>query len=378
MKRGLGFGACVLAVLALGGGCGEEFTSANAAGAAGAASDGGECTQQCSPSGLECIVAKCRAAECAFEPLANNTPIATQAAGDCRDVVCDGEGGQKPLANLNDVPDDGNDCTIGVCGGGPPGHTPLPIRTPCTGGKCNGDGACVECIEPGDCPGNACREGLCVPITCTDQVLNGNETDKDCGGGECPACADGQSCKIGSDCKSGVCDGTCRGPTCNDGAANGTETDVDCGGTCPACAAGKGCNLSGDCASFVCEAGACAQSTCVDGVKNGSESDVDCGGSCPGCELGKACNGAGDCKAGPCDGGHCAGSCKNGVHNAGESDVDCGGICLLIGQPCSAGQKCGKAADCATGLSCCTTSVLDGSTGNLTTGVCKASCATPI
>ena len=74
--------------------------------------------------------------------------------------------------------------------------------------------------------------------TCTDGVQNGNETDVDCGGPDCPAC-----------------------PTCTDGVQNGNETDVDCGGPdCPACP------------------------TCTDETQNGQETGVDCGGpDCPPC-----------------------------------------------------------------------------------------------
>ena len=45
--------------------------------------------------------------------------------------------------------------------------------------------------------------------TCFDGILNGDETDVDCGG-SCVAC-----------------------PTCSDGVQNGDETGVDCGGSCP-------------------------------------------------------------------------------------------------------------------------------------------------
>ncbi len=40
---------------------------------------------------------------------------------------------------------------------------------------------------------------------CSNQVLDGNETDVDCGGGTCPACADGKMCLHGSDCVGGTC-----------------------------------------------------------------------------------------------------------------------------------------------------------------------------
>lgn len=74
------------------------------------------------------------------------------------------------------------------------------------------------------------------PPSCSDGVLNVDETDVDCGGIDCDACDDGSSCQVASDCTSGVCPlGTCVAPTCTDGVENGLETGEDCGGPCPAC-----------------------------------------------------------------------------------------------------------------------------------------------
>jgi hypothetical protein len=42
-------------------------------------------------------------------------------------------------------------------------------------------------------------------------------------------------------------------PSCNDGVLNGTESDVDCGGgICPPCSAGERCRVLGDCESNNC------------------------------------------------------------------------------------------------------------------------------
>ena len=79
----------------------------------------------------------------------------------------------------------------------------------------------------------------CIHIaSCTDGLLNGEETDIDCGGPQCPACNDGQKCLVGSDCLSGVCDPSflvCLPPSCFDGVKNDGEEGVDCGGPCPSC-----------------------------------------------------------------------------------------------------------------------------------------------
>lgn len=44
-------------------------------------------------------------------------------------------------------------------------------------------------------------------VSCTDGAVNGNETDTDCGGLDCPPCSAGKSCEGPSDCVSSVCGG---------------------------------------------------------------------------------------------------------------------------------------------------------------------------
>ncbi len=43
-----------------------------------------------------------------------------------------------------------------------------------------------------------------IASTCNDGILNGNETDIDCGG-NCPSCENGKSCLENQDCESGYC-----------------------------------------------------------------------------------------------------------------------------------------------------------------------------
>ncbi len=95
--------------------------------------------------------------------------------------------------------------------------------------------------------------------SCVNGIKDGSETDIDCGGGTCPACAPGQMCGNSADCQSLVCSGgTCQSPSCADAVKNGTETDIDCGGgTCPACGSGQMCLANSDCASNMCSVGMC-------------------------------------------------------------------------------------------------------------------------
>jgi hypothetical protein len=185
-------------------------------------------------------------------------------------------------------------------------------------------------------------------FSCTDQVANGQETDVDCGGKDCPGCDVGGKCTLPADCKSGRCEsGTCAaGPECTDGAKNGTETDVDCGGKdCEQCPVNKNCKVHADCMSESCAYGICVLPTCSDNVRNQGESDTDCAGPCAACTDGKLCGKPADCKSGACEAGICI-SCEDKVRNGTETDVDCGGG--TCGK-CTDGKACAKAADCAGG-----------------------------
>jgi hypothetical protein len=105
-----------------------------------------------------------------------------------------------------------------------------------------------------------CETGSCVEPPddlCFDRILDGDETDLDCGG-SCLTCAGGAACSAGEDCQSGACDaGRCAAPSCSDGRLDGFESDIDCSGGCARCAAGKSCESNDDCASDTCEEGVC-------------------------------------------------------------------------------------------------------------------------
>jgi len=105
--------------------------------------------------------------------------------------------------------------------------------------------------------------------TCHDCLMNGLETDVDCGGDSCGPCPLGKACMNNADCMTKSCIGNVcdKAPTvvpcmpaevdgdatCHDCLKNGPETDVDCGGdTCAPCADGKDCLNDGDCMSAKC------------------------------------------------------------------------------------------------------------------------------
>jgi len=182
---------------------------------------------------------------------------------------------------------------------------------PCLGGGVCDDG--LVCVE------GACQAEEAAPpaAVCGNGLQDGDETDTDCGGSECEPCGLGLSCGEDRDCSSGHClDSTCQeeepapGEPCEDGARGGGETDVDCGGPdCPKCADGLQCVEGTDCSSGHCLDSTCQEEEpapgepCEDGARGGGETDVDCGGpDCPKCADGLQCVEGTDCSSGRCDG----------------------------------------------------------------------------
>ncbi|MDR0966018.1 MAG: hypothetical protein LBM75_05895 [Myxococcales bacterium] len=194
--------------------------------------------------------------------------------------------------------------------------------------------------------------------SCTNDKLDGDETDIDCGG-TCPSrCAIEQSCQNHSDCQSGVCgdDGECVAPaaSCANHVKDENESDVDCGGEnqCPRCIDGKHCASASDCQGNICNAsGWCESHSCSNTRQDLGETDIDCGGLfCDPCALGKKCGDDGDCESAVCTEGIChPQSCTDGRRNQDETDIDCGGSCAT---KCAKTQACLVAGDCALGLTC--------------------------
>ena len=238
----------------------------------------------------------------------------------------------------------------------------------CVSGQTCSSGACVGapiggfCSSNPACASNACDlvTSKCVSSLCTDQRQDGAETDIDCGGGTCGACAVGKKCLANTDCSSSACDnvsGTCASSLCTDQKQDGAETDVDCGGgTCSTCATGLKCQVNTDCTSNACDGQAlrCDANQCSDHKKDGAETDVDCGGgTCSTCATGLKCQTNTDCTSNACDGQTftCdANQCFDNKKDGSETDVDCGGnnSCAR----CNVGLACLVSSDCAIGHIC--------------------------
>lgn len=327
-----------------------------------------------------------------------------------------GSGGGVGCLSPTTCPGNDSDCAYRSCEQGVCDIQVAPVSTPCDDGAagaevCDGEGHCVECTTPEDCePFHACQQELCVPLQCADGLLNGQETDVDCGGSECAPCADGLVCVAWSDCQSGFCDnGTC-GPCGNDADCDGPDTWCD-GGSCSAkkadgdvCAAGNEC-LSGNCpgGDGVCCDVACgepcraclsaktgsANGTCdwVSAASDpdgecGAEAEATCGSSGAGCSGDSSacilwdpstvcgteictgstltsvrnCDGSGTCEAGTsqscapytCNGGGtaCLTSCSDSTECVSGHYCGNGGVC----QPSKpTGQPCAEGAECVSG-----------------------------
>jgi hypothetical protein len=230
-----------------------------------------------------------------------------------------GSGGGGNTCDPEQCPGVDTTCNYRTCVGDC-GFADAPEGTACTedGGQvCDGQGSCVECNEASDCDSSElCVANQCVPATCQNGTQDGQETDEDCGGNECPPCDNGEGCAQYTDCVSRYCDGTTcaacsdhghcaaapdsycdsslnggqcvaqktlgalcsEDAECRDGncpADDGMCCDAACGGACEACAAAKTCNVNGICAPVIagtdpddecaseldCFAGQCLQGT---------------------------------------------------------------------------------------------------------------------
>ena len=173
----------------------------------------------------------------------------------------------------------------------------------CMGGQCDpsyGDSTCVEGNACSGAPGSPSGLGICVNAQCVQCSGAPDTFDDTCMnnvGGILLCCSASYTCVP---CPASM-------GTCTDGVLNGAETDMDCGGPdCSTCSDGANCTASSDCQSGGCTAGACSPGTCPAGFEdcdlapiNGCETDVasdanncgSCGQICP----------SGSCSGAACD-----------------------------------------------------------------------------
>lgn len=288
-----------------------------------------ECPQPMDPL---CATASCSVQKtCGTSFVANGTdlPPANQTIGDCTVLQCDGSGNEVGVAQISDVKDDGNVCTIDSCNGTTPVNTPAQAGPPPQGNcpaatpLCDGAGQCVECNVNADCGAKVCyQHGCCTKTTCAAQ----NKT-----------------CAMISD--------NCGGMLNCGGAKDGTETDLDCGGNVSQCATrcmqGRHCSVSGDCANnncadtFCCDVSCSGCNACSAALKSGGFDGV-CGPAANGTDPHAVCGNY-----------YCKGTGTCGTTCTVDSECKPGKICDTTVNPnhtCVApkavGQSCNRSQEC--------------------------------
>ncbi len=237
MTCGLGVVACSVYT--------EDLLEGVAGGAAAGGSGGCLAPSDCPGSDATCRYRVCLSGSCGTQNADAGIPC-TDNGGN----FCDGDGNCVECLNEQDC-EPGQSCSAqhtcqdGKAENGAPCtsadacQSALCIDDFCCSVAC--DGFCQSCavsgnegscsnIPEGTDPDDECSGGdLCNGVglcRCNDGQTNGLETDQDCGGADCPGCANGQACQDAGDCVSNYCDGTCQtAPTCGDGSPN---TGEDC------------------------------------------------------------------------------------------------------------------------------------------------------
>ena len=161
----------------------------------------------------------------------------------------------------------------------------------CGGAKASKCSPAQGCSVDGDCQNVRCDQASkrCSQPSADDGLRNRDETGVDCGGPTTPRkCPPGQGCAGDGDCNAtrcGVTARTCDPPTATDGLLNGGESDVDCGGAptgatqAPACIEGKTCKVDGDCADPYCsfDKKCVTGRSCTGAVASATSGIVTCG-----------------------------------------------------------------------------------------------------
>jgi hypothetical protein len=357
--------------------CGTAKTLTCAMGVCTGCTASAECT-----GSTFCRTAVCQSGNCGlvYEPAGEKLPNAQQKLGDCQVKECDGNGNVVSMPDASDAENDGNECTLDKCEGGASVHTPEPLDKPCTGGYCDGNGACVACNNKTQCPESTkeCEEAACTNNKCGfAPVANGTpvamQTSGDCKkvvcdgmGGTKTVTDDSDVPNDGKECTTDTCD---AGTPKNTPKAAGTACTQNGGKKCDGgdscvqclddgdCAAGDTCDTASKiCVGALkddgqqCTTGTqCKSGECADGVC----CDKPCDGSCEACNLAGT---EGDCSPvkNAADADTCAKDEKSGDCAVEPCTCDASGVCKqLDGTACAGGTQC-ESGQCVDGVCCAT------------------------
>jgi len=231
--------------------------------------------EDCPPPESPCERVVCVNDRCGVEAEPVGLPAATQVDGDCRAEICDGNGSTESRVDPDDIPDDGNPCTLDQCNDGDPENAPLGEGEGCDdGGLCDDGGTCVQCISASDC---------------TDLPPDGECHQRQCSNGQCVSSftASGTPVEAQSlgDCQVAVCDGAgevvqapddgdvpddandCTTDACVAGAPTFSAKSVgapcgpsgQCNGMsqCVGCVSAQDCGTNSACVAHTCNSGTC-------------------------------------------------------------------------------------------------------------------------
>ena len=116
-------------------------------------------------------------------------------------------------------------------------------------------------------------ERSCAAPSCYDNVINGSESDQDCGGTARNAWTERRA-PAATTARAGFATRPARRRPAGTWSRTAAETDVDCGGPCAKkCTNGQQCAGGSDCMQGVCTNGFCQTASCNDGIRNGDETD---------------------------------------------------------------------------------------------------------
>jgi subtilisin-like proprotein convertase family protein len=194
--------------------------------------------------------------------------------------------------------DDGKECTQDTCVDGVPHHTPLASGMACTqgGSVCDGNGNCVACVMPTDCPGTdtECKARSCDTNTCGTKIAAAGQACTQ-GGSVCDGNGNCVACVAPTDCPGA--DTTCAIRTCGENSCGTKLTAAgqpctenggsmcDGNGNCVQCLADADCGTTTACAVYTCQAGVCPTSpNLAAGTACGTGSVCDGGGTCVTCQ----------------------------------------------------------------------------------------------
>ncbi|MBL8744234.1 MAG: hypothetical protein JNK04_24175 [Myxococcales bacterium] len=289
---------------------------------AGECSDDGDCLIECSdsapcPEADPCLAPACVDQFCEYSPVSGEpvSPVQDPTDGDCKRPFC-AAGVLGSTTDGNDLPpDDGLECTTGVCNGDQPMQMNLSAGSPCgIDLACDGNGACDGCTANNQCGAPFdCTTPTCGPtFECTNvySAVGTVCSDGFCkAGGACVECITAANCSPSMECMYSTCDADVCNPHMVPAGSPCLLTIANrcnAAGACVECLTVNDCPAPTDCVSYTCSAGG----TCtpvLDPVGTACATGYcDATGACVECTLPSHCTTVpeiccmGTCKTPPC------------------------------------------------------------------------------